>query len=349
MAVKVMGQDTIIQATEKLQSFIGTPINNNSFPVNTGTISHTESAKVNYVERCLTACPGDLITISSANTYSEGDTYIRLFQGETQVASDDNSTGTLQANLIYQTSPYSPCQEYCAHLGCYGDQTCVVYATASIGIAPIPQFISYVQPLNGGTPSLTLHNLTITGFGSDDFIGGMLYSFGNLQLTISFCDLQLNYGDWGATFYMEQNMAQTVIHHCLLLGTDSYGELVFIGNISNVDIHHSTIASEIVFTQYGAHDNISISDNLLAFSTLIFDSTTTNGLSITNNVFWYYNYSLIEVFRQATNVTILNNIIHVIKWTDIPLPMISVGSGSKSVRIHNLTVQGNTFSTSNVI
>jgi hypothetical protein len=73
----------------------------NSFPHTTCTLDNTNNALQNTVAVQQEACPGEQLVFSTCSQYV-GDTWIRLFLGGVQVASnDDVSLGTPCSEIIY--------------------------------------------------------------------------------------------------------------------------------------------------------------------------------------------------------------------------------------------------------
>jgi hypothetical protein len=102
-----------------------------TFPVTTPTMTNTNNALQNYISACVTACPLETMyftTCQSPAYYSQvGDGYFRLYQGDVQVAENDN-TCYLSPAVGYEVPADQPCQEYCLHIGCAGASSCLVVA-----------------------------------------------------------------------------------------------------------------------------------------------------------------------------------------------------------------------------
>ena len=86
--------------------------------------SDTQSAQRNTVNRTVELNPGETITAGTcglAGASFTGDTYLRLFAGGTQVASNDDECGGLGSQLSYTSSGGGPVE---IRAGCYRSTSC---------------------------------------------------------------------------------------------------------------------------------------------------------------------------------------------------------------------------------
>ena len=95
-------------------------IKDNIFPFNTGALSDTNSAEMNYVQGCTNLIEGYTYTFSSCSTPASGDPFIRLYSGQpnvgTQVASNDDGGGNCgtRSLISYEVTTAG---EYCLVMG----------------------------------------------------------------------------------------------------------------------------------------------------------------------------------------------------------------------------------------
>lgn len=96
--------------------------------------TNTNNANQNYLTSCTNACQGDTLIYSACESQNS-DTYFRLFQGNLQVASNDDSCGQL-SKITYPAT--GSCKDYCLHMGCYGGGSCGATVTTQIIPPAVP-------------------------------------------------------------------------------------------------------------------------------------------------------------------------------------------------------------------
>jgi hypothetical protein len=88
-------------------------------------VSNTNSATTNTNDCNLFVCPGTILsfrTCLSDGKTCAGDTFLRLFQGGTELANNDDGCGFC-SELTYEFQG-STCDTYSLHQGCFGDSQC---------------------------------------------------------------------------------------------------------------------------------------------------------------------------------------------------------------------------------
>lgn len=158
----------------------------NEFPHFSSNLANTNYAQRNVDIACVTACEGEVLTFSSCDSVSHtGDSYIRLFLGDTQteVASNDDGCAD-RLSIIDYTAAGPGCQEYCLHMGCYSSGYCSYTTTLSIESTPTAAPTRYG---GSGFPYTTSSDLSNTNSATQNYeIACASACFGDV-LTFSAC------------------------------------------------------------------------------------------------------------------------------------------------------------------
>lgn len=209
---------------------IGGPGNSTSaggiYPVSTGVLSNTDSDSQNYVEGCVQACVGDILTFSACDGDTSQDTYFRLFLGEQMVAYNDDHCDS--ASYIEYTVISSGCSSYCLHIGCFGAASCSANVTATVvRQSPLtPRFIYYLGNNSlpvAVSPKLALYNLVLTSFGGDTYDGGALYLNGVAEISFEMVEFRDMVGAKGGSVYISHNDKSVVVHNCTFVNSIGSG------------------------------------------------------------------------------------------------------------------------------
>lgn len=85
--------------------------------------TNTDSAKQNFVTCSITACAGDTIVADTCSSVT--DTYLRLFDGAAEVASDDDACAFARGSkIIYNVPAGGACRTFSLHQGCFSSGSC---------------------------------------------------------------------------------------------------------------------------------------------------------------------------------------------------------------------------------
>lgn len=116
--------------------------------------SGTSDARHNYVECAIYACPGWTVSVSlcSSSSICSGDTYLRLYDGDLELASNDDSCGG-SCSAITKTLRFgdiSTCRDLSLHQGCFSQFSCSgrswVTTTRTVTTAPPTPLIATPPP-----------------------------------------------------------------------------------------------------------------------------------------------------------------------------------------------------------
>ena len=125
-----------------------------NFPINltVENLTETNSARENVATARFVACDGDSFILSTCSEDTDGDTYIRLFQDDIEVAADDDSMCTysgLHSKISYgvgssnATDDAAYCYSYRLDIGCYSNSQCTVNV---LGNGNVTKPSDYVRP-----------------------------------------------------------------------------------------------------------------------------------------------------------------------------------------------------------
>ncbi|WP_428268064.1 M4 family metallopeptidase [Haliangium sp.] len=127
--------------------------------------SNTSSAQQNTVNFDIDVNAGDRVTLATcglAGASFTGDTYLRLFSGSTQVASNDDSCGGLGSSITY-TAPSTGTLEL--HAGCYSSTSCTGSVIVEITPSTPPSGGSFnysASNTNSAQQNTVNHNVTLS-------------------------------------------------------------------------------------------------------------------------------------------------------------------------------------------
>ncbi len=123
------------------------------FPVNftTDKLELTNSAREKVATARFLACDGDSFTFSTCSKDTLGDTYLRLFQDDIEVSSNDDDYGCpysdLHSKISYNvgnaTNDPVQCYSYRLDIGCYSNNNC---AANVLGSGNVTKPSDYVRP-----------------------------------------------------------------------------------------------------------------------------------------------------------------------------------------------------------
>ncbi|KAJ1414994.1 hypothetical protein B484DRAFT_454676 [Ochromonadaceae sp. CCMP2298] len=116
------------------------PSSADTFPHTTALLSDTDSAKQNYEEAAVWACPDDKLVFSTCDVapadLDTADTFLRLYMGDTKVAQNDDWSNAPDDNdecsRIVYTYTEASCGWLTLRMGCYDDTDCFMTATVSV-------------------------------------------------------------------------------------------------------------------------------------------------------------------------------------------------------------------------
>ena len=114
------------------------------------SLSDTNSSTSNYAVCSFMACPGDTVLMTTLSPGScSGDTYLRLYDGPSQLTYSDDYNGKPCSQIIYTFASSGACRAYEIREGCFSNTLCrgQVYFTV-ITSAPTPAPTSAPSPLS---------------------------------------------------------------------------------------------------------------------------------------------------------------------------------------------------------
>jgi predicted outer membrane repeat protein len=200
----------------------------NDFPVQTPTMSNTNSAQQSYTTACVAACPLDTLTFTTCDTgYTQvGDTYFRLFVGNEEVTSNDDTCG-FTSEIEYGVPSGGECQDYCLHIGCYANTECSAYvvvtreqfSNTTVSEDFTTRFIHYDDPLAGTTPRLLLTGLSLAGFSADK--GGAVKIAGSVDLDVRNCQFLNTQATSGGAVYVTNSTGTALFRDSTFQGCNA--------------------------------------------------------------------------------------------------------------------------------
>mmetsp|Transcript_15815 Transcript_15815/g.26438 ORF Transcript_15815/g.26438 Transcript_15815/m.26438 type:complete len:927 (+) Transcript_15815:92-2872(+) len=132
-----------------------------TFPHETDILQNTNSARQNYVSIGAQGCPGDVMLFSTCSVTPPSnyrDTYIRLYEGDVELAYNDDYYTTGGCSELTYTVSGSACTDYVLRLGCWSSRSCTMTATLNYLVPTAsPTYMPSVAATTTGT-SLSTFN-----------------------------------------------------------------------------------------------------------------------------------------------------------------------------------------------
>jgi hypothetical protein len=187
------------------------------FPFTMRDFSGSNNAYDVYEVACVQACPFDILNFHGCDGDTEQDTYFRLYRGDTEVASNDDTCG-YSSSVTYMVPSGGQCEDYCIHMGCFGNDPCGTTVTFSqVTFNDASQFstssrLFNVRNVNStDTASLTVRSLTVQSFGDSYIAGGSLYAEGSVRLLIEDCAFSSSAGYLGGALFINNVTTSDVV------------------------------------------------------------------------------------------------------------------------------------------
>ncbi|CAM9647962.1 unnamed protein product, partial [Ectocarpus fasciculatus] len=121
--------------------------------------SDTNFARENTATCDVELCPGEAVVASTCGSFS-GDTYFRLYRGDDEVYSNDDSCG-LGSTISYAPFGIAECTLFSLRQGCYGSDSCsgttqveIHQRQPSSGLSNAPRTLLPTRTLLGKIPPL---------------------------------------------------------------------------------------------------------------------------------------------------------------------------------------------------
>jgi hypothetical protein len=205
--VKIRGNNATVSPTGDTQ-LTTVEVTTGGFPLSTGALTDTDSATQNYQTACVEGCGGDVLAFSGCNYDQSEDTVYRLYQGDTQVAANDDYC-TSVSYIQYSVADGSACLQYCLRAGCYDADTCTTTVQAFVSQYNPFNFIYYMSEGGGSVPSLSIDDLTLSGF------EGAIRLIGETRMDLTRVVFNANEHDNGGGIYLHENTQTVVIKECV--------------------------------------------------------------------------------------------------------------------------------------
>lgn len=110
--------------------------------------SNTNSARQNTVNEDIYVCNGETLTFSLCDGVCSGDTYLRLYLGDQEIADNDDKCNVC-SSLAFSTPSTEGCNTYTLRQGCYGSGQC----SGTVKINRAGNFPPVAEPTNAPAAS----------------------------------------------------------------------------------------------------------------------------------------------------------------------------------------------------